>query len=65
MLAAGRDEVVSTRNCLDIARRQGIACIVVPGARHELLQERDEIRDQVWAAFDSFVGQLAGAQPAA
>ncbi len=65
ILAAGCDEIVSTRSCLDVARRQGMACVVVPGARHELLQERDGIRDQVWAAFDGFVAQLADGPPAA
>lgn len=29
--------------------------IMVAGARHELLMERDELRDQVWAAFDAFI----------
>jgi lysophospholipase len=30
----------------------------VPGAFHELLQETDDIRAQVWAAFDGFVDPL-------
>jgi lysophospholipase len=25
------------------------------GSRHEILQERDSIREQFWAAFDAFV----------
>jgi lysophospholipase len=28
---------------------------VIPGARHEILMERDEFREQFWAAFDAFV----------
>ena len=29
--------------------------IVIPGARHEILMERDVIREQFWAAFDAFI----------
>jgi lysophospholipase len=29
--------------------------VVIPGARHEILMERDAIREQFWAAFDAFV----------
>jgi lysophospholipase len=25
------------------------------GSRHEILQERDSIREQFWAAFDAFI----------
>jgi lysophospholipase len=28
---------------------------VIPGARHEILMERDAIRAQFWAAFDAFI----------
>ena len=28
---------------------------IVPGARHELMMERDSLREQFWAAFDAFV----------
>ncbi len=31
----------------------------IVGAEHELLLERDELRDQFWQAFDTFVGQRA------
>ena len=27
----------------------------IPGARHEILMERDQFRDQFWVAFDAFV----------
>jgi len=33
--------------------------IVLRGARHEILQERDAIREQFWAAFDAFVPGVA------
>ena len=29
--------------------------IVIPGARHELLMERDRVREQFFAAFDAFI----------
>lgn len=61
LVAAGRDTIVSTRCSVDFAHRHGIAVVVVPGARHELLQERDQIRNQFWAAFDAFVDPLAAA----
>jgi len=56
LVAAGDDRVVSTSAIARLARnlRAG-AYVVVPGARHELLMERDSLRDLFWAAFDAFV----------
>ncbi len=56
MLAAARDEVVSTGAIeqLGLRMRTGRRA-VVPTARHELFMENDEIRSQVFAAFDAFV----------
>lgn len=65
IMAAGRDRVVSTPDSVEFARHHGLACAVIPGAMHELLQERDAIRDQFWAAFDAFVEPLAEARLAA
>ncbi len=31
------------------------ALVILPGARHELMMERDGLREQFWAAFDAFV----------
>ncbi len=28
---------------------------MIDGAEHEILNERDSLRDQFWAAFDAFV----------
>jgi lysophospholipase len=56
MLGAGHDLVCSSASlrafagCMPQARYLEIA-----GAEHELLMERDIFRDQVWAAFDTFV----------
>jgi lysophospholipase len=56
MVAAGRDEVVSTPAIEQfglnlLAGRH----LILAGARHEILQEQDHYRAQFWAAFDAFV----------
>lgn len=67
MIAAGADAIVSTLAIERLAvQLKAGAQIVIPGARHELLQERNEIREQLWAAFDAFVpGSRASAASAA
>ena len=30
--------------------------MLIPQARHEILQETDEVRKDFWAAFDSYLG---------
>jgi lysophospholipase len=56
MLGAGDDKIVSSRATERLASemRSG-SYIMLPGARHEILMERDEIRSLFWAAFDAFV----------
>ncbi len=56
IVAAGNDTIVSTRTIERFAS-QVKTCrhLVIAGAKHELLQERDQIRDQFWAAFDAYV----------
>ena len=56
MVAAGRDEVVSTSAIEQfglnlLAGRH----LILAGAKHEILQEQDHYRGQFWAAFDAFV----------
>lgn len=56
MVAAGRDELVSTPAIEEfginlLAGRH----LILSGARHEILQEQDHYRGQFWAAFDAFV----------
>ena len=56
LVAAGRDEIVST----PAIEQFGLNLLaghhlIVAGARHELLQEQDHYRAQFWAAFDAFV----------
>jgi lysophospholipase len=58
IVAAGADRVVDTRAAFEFASRvPGISFISIEGARHELLCERNDIREQVLAAFDAFVGE--------
>lgn len=60
MIGAARDPLVDTPRIEEFAHRlKAGGAVVVPGALHELMQERDEIRSQFWAAFDAFVpGEL-------
>ena len=56
LVAAGSDEVVSTPAIESfglnlLAGRH----LILPGSRHEILQEQDVYRAQFWAAFDAFV----------
>jgi lysophospholipase len=57
LFAAGNDMVVSTRAIEDFAVRAKVAsCILMPGSRHEILQETDSVRTRFWAAFDAYLG---------
>ncbi len=56
VLAAGDDPVVSTPAVERFAARLKAGhAIVLAGARHEIVMERDSIREAFWAAFDAFV----------
>jgi lysophospholipase len=56
LVNAGADRVVSMQAVERMARRlRGAAYVLVPGARHELMMERDAFAAQFWAAFDAFV----------
>lgn len=56
MLAAARDEVVSTAAIEQLGLRMRTGRhVVLAGARHELFMEADAIRSQVFAAFDAFI----------
>ena len=60
MVAAGDDQIVSSKAIEDLASRlRAGSQIVLRGARHEILHERDSIREQFWAAFDAFVPGVA------
>lgn len=56
MVGAGADKVVSTSAIEKLGSRLiAGSSLVLPGARHELLQERDEFRQPFLAAFDAFI----------
>jgi lysophospholipase len=58
MLAAARDEIVSTAAIEQLGLRMRTGRhIVIPAARHELFMENSTIRGQVFAAFDAFITQ--------
>ncbi len=62
IIAAEADRVVSNAATRKLARSvPGIALAFVPDARHEILTERDHVRRQFLAAFDSFIGTGQGA----
>lgn len=57
LVAAGSDRVVSSPAIETFASRLRMGVhVVIPGSRHEILQERDEIRARFWAAFDAYLG---------
>ncbi|TKW77401.1 MAG: alpha/beta hydrolase [Bradyrhizobium icense] len=56
MIAAGADTIVSAPAIVRFAARLPAgAHRLIEGARHEILQEQDVYRAQLWAAFDAFV----------
>lgn len=60
MIVAGRDRVVSPDAIeIEAAQLKAGSHITITQARHEILQERDELRDQFWAAFDAFVSNAS------
>jgi lysophospholipase len=57
LFAAGMDSIVSSRAIEEFALRLKVGThVMFPQARHEILQETDEIRQRFWAAFDAYLG---------
>ncbi|MBS0242990.1 MAG: alpha/beta hydrolase, partial [Proteobacteria bacterium] len=57
LVAAGVDRIVSSSAIETYASRLKIgARVALAGAEHEILHERDEIRQRFWAAFDAYLG---------
>ena len=55
IVAAGADRVTSTTVIERfVARTRNISLTTITGARHEILQETDFYREQLWSAFDAF-----------
>jgi lysophospholipase len=57
LFAAGDDEIVSVAAIEKFAVGLKVGThILMPGARHEILQETDGVRRRFWAAFDAYFG---------
>ncbi|MEO1608366.1 MAG: alpha/beta hydrolase [Pseudomonadota bacterium] len=53
--AAGRDFIVPSQAVEDYAARlKSATCILLSEAKHEILQENNDIRTRFWAAFDAY-----------
>jgi lysophospholipase len=56
VIASGADRVTDTRAAERFASRlRAGRLVVIDGAEHELMMERDVLRDRFWAAFDAFI----------
>jgi lysophospholipase len=61
VIAAGADQVTDARAAERFASRlRAGRTVIVEGAEHELMVERDVFRDQFFAAFDAFVPGVEG-----
>jgi lysophospholipase len=57
LFVAGKDTIVSPRAIEDFAARLKVGShVVLPNAKHEILQETDDVRRRFWAAFDAYMG---------
>ncbi len=56
IMSAGHDEVVSNQAIHEFATEARMSkLIVMPNSKHEIMQEREILREQFWAAFDTFI----------
>jgi lysophospholipase len=56
IVLGGADTIVSNLAAEEFSRRVKTAAhLRIPGAKHEILIEKDQFRDQFWVAFDAFV----------
>lgn len=57
VFASGHDQIVSTAAIEAFTDRLKVgAFVLIASSRHEILQERDVIRQQFWATFDAYLG---------
>jgi lysophospholipase len=57
LFAAGNDTIVSTTAIEEFGLRLKVGThVLLPQARHEILQETPEVRKDFWAAFDAYMG---------
>ena len=56
ILSAADDKIVSSEAIQKFAARARMCRLTdIPGARHEIMQERQTFREEFWAAFDKFI----------
>jgi lysophospholipase len=56
IVLGGADTVVSNLAAEQFSRSTKTAAhLRIPGAKHEILMEKDQFRDQFWVAFDAFI----------
>ena len=61
IFSAGHDRVISNRATEEFANQLKVGThILIPAARHEILQENDDVRGRFWAAFDAYLGVETG-----
>ncbi len=66
ILIAGEDALVDNAALARVAARLPAGRLIeIPGARHELFQETDEIQSPVWAAFEDLAAEVSGGAPRA
>jgi lysophospholipase len=54
--AVGRERIVSNGAIERFAQNLNNGALIhIPGAKHEILMERDPLREQFWRAFDAFI----------
>ncbi|HEX3810804.1 MAG TPA: alpha/beta hydrolase [Rhizomicrobium sp.] len=59
IFGAQDDRIVQTSAVFDFARHMPNATYIeIPGAEHEILMDRDGVRERFWKAFDAFVEKL-------
>jgi lysophospholipase len=57
IFVSGNDTIVKSRATENFAARLKIGThVILPTAKHEILQETDQIRGRFWAAFDAYLG---------
>jgi lysophospholipase len=57
LFAAGADRIVSTQAIEEFGLRLKVGThVLIPQAKHEILQETDNVRSHFWAVFDEYLG---------
>lgn len=62
MFAAGEDKLVSTSHIEEFGVRLKVGNhVLIPDARHEILQEKETVRQRFWATFDAYISSASQA----